>query len=411
MPTIPNILKSSKPVHEHMGVESLGVDADRSKYAFTPLQVQKTKNKIYEGTPLTHWEVTREDNTGIYHYVASSGVADNKLMETLEDRKASEPAYRARKIREHSKPLPIVNTRVDENNIAWLDNLVLGVSYFNIITRRCHNQKYSSDVPAGYPIEPLFMLRRIDATAPPKVLVENSENLLVAFIARLKQFTKICADVSDAAHVVLQNFVAQMYAIKDAQWVLSADFFFTLLSEKKVLGAFWQSEIEDNAAATPVVGSDEEEFYPGIRYIYSVMPTPAENRLYSARDITQRILSMDIPEADRGTLLLPYQEVMMLTYCADTVRNTRMGGFTIKDMMLSVRFPVLTPNSLWDILDVPVNAGEIVNMSTQPVENIMGIITSDEYQENKTNRSLQKFMKKVNKQNSWGEYGKQYLNK
>lgn len=101
----------------------------------------------------------------------------------------------------------------------------------------------------------------------------------------------------------------------------------------------------------------------------------------------------------------------MLTHCANTVKNTRMGGFTIKDMMLSVRFPVLTPNSLWDILDVPINAGEIVNMSAQPVENIMGIITSDEYQENKTNRSLQKFMKKVNKQNSWGEYGKQSLTK
>ena len=156
MPTIPNILKSSKPIHEHMGVESLGVDTDRSKYAFTPLQVKKTKNKVYEGTPLTLWEVTREDNTGIYHYVASSGVADSKLMDALEDRKSSEPAYRARKIRERSNPLPIVNTRVDENNITWLDNLVLGVSYFNIITRRCHNQKYSSDVPAGYPVEPLF---------------------------------------------------------------------------------------------------------------------------------------------------------------------------------------------------------------------------------------------------------------
>ena len=60
MPTIPNILKSSTPIHEHMGVESLGIDTDRSKYAFTELQVQKTKNKVYEGTPLTHWEVTRE---------------------------------------------------------------------------------------------------------------------------------------------------------------------------------------------------------------------------------------------------------------------------------------------------------------------------------------------------------------
>ena len=139
-----------------------------------------------------------------------------------------------------------------------------------------------------------------------------------------------------------------------------------------MLGAPKQADLEYEASSFTSPETGEEEFYPGVGYVFSIMPTQpvdgGETPLYTACDITRRVLDMGVPQEDKVKLLMPYQEIMAFTHCLEALQESRMFGFTIQEFVGSVKFPELTIESARNIIDLPINAGEIINLASYPAD-------------------------------------------
>ena len=63
--------------------------------------------------------------------------------------------------------------------------------------------------------------------------------------------------------------------------------------------------------------------------------------------------------------------------------------------MGSVKFPELTIESARNIIDLPINAGEIINLASYPADIIAGVLLSDEYIEHRKQGSTREYLKEI----------------
>ena len=371
---------SEKPAHNIALLPVPYLDSDREEIAASTWRVKKNDKEMCSGRVLVDWFSNIDRGLGHTKYEAS--IID-----------FGSPTE------EPGGVFSLVNTRVPTENISWVDNLVTGVTYFGILAQDKYDTHPSLTELTGSIPQHLFVSRKLSVTAPAEVLKQNTNNLLKAFVLHTQKLMGQDTISLDTDKVLLHNFVQQMHAIKDSQQAYSAFFFHALLGENQVLGAPEQAEIEYDASSFTSPETGEEEFYPGVGYVFSIMPAPpvdgAETHLYTACDITRRVLDMGIPQEDKIKLLMPYQEIMAFTHCLEALHESHMFGFTIQEFMGSVKFPELTIEAARNIIDLPVNAGEIINLASYPADIIAGILLSDEYIEHRKQGTTREYLKEI----------------
>lgn len=371
---------SEKPAHKIALLPVPYLDSDREEIAASTWRVKKNDKEMCSGRVLVNWFSNIDRGLGHTKYEAS--IID--LGAPTE---------------ESGSVFSLVNTRVPTENIGWVDSLVTGVTYFGILAQHKYGTHPSLTELTGSIPQHLFVSRKLSVTAPAEVLKQNTNNLLKAFVLHTQKLMGQENISLDTDKVLLRNFVQQMHAIKDTQQAYSAFFFHTLLDEQQVLGAPKQADLEYEASSFTSPETGEEEFYPGVGYVFSIMPTPPvdgdETHLYTARDITRRVLDMGIPQEDKIKLLMPYQEIMAFTHCLEALHESHMFGFTIQEFMGSVKFPELTIESARNIIDLPINAGEIINLASYPADIIAGVLLSDEYIEHRKQGSTREYLKEI----------------
>lgn len=371
---------SEKPAHKIALLPVPYLDSDREEIAASTWRVKKNDKEMCSGRVLVGWFSNIDRGLGHAKYEAS--IIDlGSLTE------------------ESGSVFSLVNTRVPTRNIGWVDNLVTGVTYFGILARDKYRTHPSLTELTGSIPQHLFMSRKLSVSAPAEVLKQNANNLLKAFVLHTQRLMGQETISLDTDKVLLRNFVWQMYAIKDSLYTYSAFFFHTLLGEDQVLGAPEQADLEYEVSSFANHETGEEEFYPSVGYVFSIMPAPPvdgdEISLYTARDITCRVLDMGVPQEDKVKLLMPYQEIMAFTYCLKALHESRMFGFTIQEFVGSVKFPELTIESARNIIDIPINAGEIINLASYPADIIAGILFSDEYIERRKQGTTREYLKEI----------------
>lgn len=371
---------SEKPAHNIALLPVPYLDSDREEIAASTWRVKKNDEEMCSGRVLVDWFSNIDRGLGHTKYEAS--ITD--LGVTTE---------------EPGGVFSLVNTRVPTENISWVDNLVTGVTYFGILAQHKYGTHPSLTELTGSIPQHLFVSRKLSVSAPAEVLKQNSNNLLKAFVLHTQKIMGQDTISLDTDKVLLRNFVQQMHAIKDSQQAYSAFFFHALLGENQVLGAPEQAEIEYDASSFANPETGEEEFYPGVGYVFSIMPAQpvdgVETPLYTACDITRRVLDMGIPQEDKIKLLIPYQEIMAFTHCLEALHESHMFGFTIQEFMGSVKFPELTIEAARNIIDLPVNAGEIISLASYPADIIAGVLLSDEYIEHRKQGTTREYLKEI----------------
>ena len=358
---------SEKPVHNIALLPVPYLDSDREEIAASTWRVKKNDTEMCSGRVLVDW--FSNIDRGLEHTKYEASIID--FGSTTE---------------EPSGVFSLVNTRVPTENIGWVDSLVTGVTYFGILAQHKYGTHPSLTELTGSIPQHLFVSRKLSVSAPAEVLKQNSNNLLKAFVLHTQRIMGQDTISLDTDKVLLRNFVQQMHAIKDSLQAYSAFFFHTLLDEQQA-----------SSFINPETG--EEEFYPGVGYVFSIMPTPPvdgdETRMYTARDITRRVLDMGIPQEDKIKLLMPYQEIMAFTHCLEALHESHMFGFTIQEFMGSVKFPELTIEAARNIIDLPVNAGEIISLASYPADVIAGVLLSDEYIEHRKQGTTREYLKEI----------------
>ena len=371
---------SEKPVHNIALLPVPYLDSDREEIAASTWRVKKNDTEMCSGRVLVDW--FSNIDRGLEHTKYEASIID--FGATTE---------------EPGGVVSLVNTRVPTENIGWVDSLVTGVTYFGILARHKYGTHPSLTELTGSIPQHLFVSRKLSVSAPAEVLKQNSNNLLKAFVLHTQKIMGQDTISLDTDKVLLHNFVQQMHAIKDSLQAYSAFFFHSLLGEQQLLGAPEQADLEYEASSFVNSETGEEEFYPGVGYVFSIMPTPpvggGETPLYTARDITNRVLDMGIPQEDKAKLLMPYQEIMAFTRCLEALHESRMFGFTISEFMSSVKFPELTLESTRNIIDLPVNAGEIISLASYPADVIAGILLSGEYIEHRKQGTTREYLKEI----------------
>lgn len=371
---------SEKPAHNIALLPVPYLDSDREEIAASTWRVKKNDTEMCSGRVLVDWFSNIDRGLGHTKYEAS--IID--FGSTTE---------------EPSGVFSLVNTRVPTENIGWVDSLVTGVTYFGILAQHKYSNHPSlTDLTGSIP-QHLFVSRKLSVSAPVEVLKQNTNNLLKAFVLHTQRLMGQDTISLDTDKVLLHNFVQQMHAIKDTQQAYSAFFFHALLGENQVLGAPEQADLEYEASSFVDPETGEEEFYPGVGYVFSIMPTRTvdggEKPLYTACDITRRVLDMGIPQEDKIKLLMPYQEIMAFTHCLEALHESHMFGFTIQEFMGSVKFPELTIESARNIIDLPINAGEIISLASYPADIIAGVLLSDEYIEHRKQGTTREYLKEI----------------
>lgn len=371
---------SEKPAHKIALLPVPYLDSDREEIAASTWRVKKNDKEMCSGRVLVHWFSNIDRGLGHTKYEAS-------IIDFGAPTEESDSVF------------SLVNTRVPKGNIGWVDSLVTGVTYFGILAQHKYSNHPSlTELTESIP-QHLFVSRKLSVSAPAEVLKQNTNNLLKAFVLHTQKIMGQDTISLDTDKVLLRNFVQQMHAIKDSQQAYSAFFFHTLLGEQQVLGAPEQADLEYEASSFSNPETGEEEFYPGVGYVFSIMPTPpasgAETPLYTACDITRRVLDMGIPQEDKIKLLMPYQEIMAFTHCLEALHESHMFGFTIQEFMGSVKFPELTIESARNIIDLPINAGEIINLASYPADIIAGVLLSDEYIEHRKQGTTREYLKEI----------------
>lgn len=371
---------SEKPAHNIALLPVPYLDSDREEIAASTWRVKKNDKEMCSGRVLVDWFSNIDRGLGHAKYEAS-------IIDFGSPKGESGGVF------------SLVNTRVPTRNIGWVDSLVTGVTYFGILAQHKYGTHPSLTELTGSIPQHLFVSRKLSVSAPAEVLKQNSNNLLKAFVLHAQKLMGQDTISLDTDKVLLHNFVQQMHAIKDSQQAYSAFFFHALLGENQVLGAPEQAEIEYDASSFANPETGEEEFYPGVGYVFSIMPAPpvdgAETHLYTARDITRRVLNMGVPQEDKVKLLMPYQEIMAFTHCLEALHESHMFGFTIQEFMGSVKFPELTIEAARNIIDLPVNAGEIISLASYPADVIAGILLSDEYIEHRKQGTTREYLKEI----------------
>lgn len=371
---------NEKPAHNIALLPVPYLDSDREEIAASTWRVKKNDTEICSGRVLVDW--FSNVDRGLEHTKYEASITD--LGSTTE---------------EPSGVFSLVNTRVPTENIGWVDSLVTGVTYFGILAQHKYGTHPSLTELTGSIPQHLFVSRKLSVSAPAEVLKQNSNNLLKAFVLHTQRIMGQDTISLDADKVLLRNFVQQMHAIKDSLQAYSAFFFHTLLGEQQVLGVPEQAYLEYEASSFINPETGEEEFYPGVGYVFSIMPTPLvdgdETHLYTARDITRRVLDMGVPQEDKVKLLMPYQEIMAFTHCLEALHESRMFGFTIQEFVGSVKFPELTIEAARNIIDLPVNAGEIISLASYPADVIAGVLLSDEYIEHRKQGTTREYLKEI----------------
>lgn len=371
---------SEKPVHNIALLPVPYLDSDREEIAASTWRVKKNDTEMCSGRVLVDW--FSNIDRGLEHTKYEASITD--LGATTE---------------EPSGVFSLVNTRVPTENIGWVDNLVTGVTYFGILAQHKYGTHPSLTELTGSIPQHLFVSRKLSVSAPAEVLKQNSNNLLKAFVLHTQKIMGQDPISLDTDKVLLRNFVQQMHAIKDSLQAYSAFFFHALLGENQVLGAPEQAEIEYDASSFANPETGEEEFYPGVGYVFSIMPAQpvdgVETPLYTACDITRRVLDMGIPQEDKIKLLIPYQEIMAFTHCLEALHESHMFGFTIQEFMGSVKFPELTIEAARNIIDLPINAGEIINLASYPADIIAGVLLSSEYIEHRKQGTTREYLKEI----------------
>ena len=63
--------------------------------------------------------------------------------------------------------------------------------------------------------------------------------------------------------------------------------------------------------------------------------------------------------------------------------------------MGSVKFPELTIEAARNIIDLPVNAGEIISLASYPADVIAGVLLSDEYIKHRKQGITREYLKEI----------------